>query len=363
MRIPVQQAPLSEPTAISTCLPEVAMNVLVSPSGASVEALPRTRERELARPLPVPRISVVVPTRARPEALRCCIAALLEQQVEDRAAYEIVVVDDGHAEETRLAVEAMKPADGVPALRYFRPRRGHGAAVARNVGWREAYGDLVAFVDDHSIPQADWLARGEAALTSELVAVAGQLRDASGAVPGRAPLGLPTSNAFVRRSALQRIGGFDENFERPSGDDPDLLLRLQRDAGPVGHCDEAVVQRADFPGCLRRQRDAYFDALLYKKHPRFFREQAAETAPWEHYLIVGLALGAPGFMIAGVTGSAVVSLLIAWALVLRLAIRRLRQPVRDSAGYLGTLATSALIPFLSVYWRVSGALRFRVWFF
>src|SRR5690606_36103316 len=105
--------------AISTSLPEVAMNVLVSPSGASPEALPRTREREVARPLPVPRISVVVPTRARPEALRCCIAALLEQNIEDRAAYEIVVVDDGHAEETRLAVEAMKPADGVPALRYF----------------------------------------------------------------------------------------------------------------------------------------------------------------------------------------------------------------------------------------------------
>lgn len=339
------------------------MNVLGSPGGALVDTFARPRERAAARAVAVPRISVVIPTRARPEALRRCIAALLEQQIEDPGAYEILVVDDGHAEETRLAVEAMRPADGVPALRYFRPRTGHGAAVARNVGWREAYGDLIAFIDDDAIPQSDWLARGEAALTPELVAVAGQLRNARGAAPSQEPLGLPTSNVFVRRTALQRIGGFDEHFERPSGDDPDLLLRLQRDAGPVGRCDKAVVQRAGFPGCLRRQRDAYFDALLYKKHPRFFREQAGDTSPWEHYLIVGLVLAAPAFMLAGVTGSAVVSILLASALILRLAIRRLRQPLGDSAGYLATLATSTLIPFLSVYWRISGALRFRVWFF
>jgi hypothetical protein len=46
--------------------------------------------------------------------------------------------------------------------------------------------------------------------------------------------------------------------------------------------------------------------------------------------------------------------------VLRLTWRRLEQTNRTPAHVWEMLATSALIPFLSVYWRLRGALRFRV---
>ncbi|HEX6362166.1 MAG TPA: glycosyltransferase, partial [Albitalea sp.] len=110
-----------------------------------------------------PRISVVIPTCRRPELLARCLAAVLTQSIA-RDAYEVVVVDDGHDDATRAAVERLQPAGGAPALRYLRPARGRGPAVARNAGWRAARAPVVAFTDDDTIPDARWLEEGERAL-------------------------------------------------------------------------------------------------------------------------------------------------------------------------------------------------------
>ena len=42
----------------------------------------------------MPNVSVIVPTRNRPERLRRCLAALREQTY-PRSSYEIIVIDDG----------------------------------------------------------------------------------------------------------------------------------------------------------------------------------------------------------------------------------------------------------------------------
>ena len=46
-----------------------------------------------------------------------------------------------------------------------------------------------------------------------------------------------------------------------------------------------------------------------------------------------------------------------------LALRRLRGTTRTPEHVAEMLLTSAAIPFLSLYWRMKGALRFRVPFF
>jgi len=82
--------------------------------------------------------------------------------------------------------------------------------------------------------------------------------------------------------------------------------------------------------------------------------------PWNYYLIVALTLATPVLAWAGIWGSAATSGLLALALVLQLAWRRLRRTSHAPAHVWEMLATSVLIPFLSVYWRLRGALRFRV---
>ena len=325
-----------------------------------------------------PRISVVIPTCRRPELLARCLGAVLEQSLDPRA-YEVIVVDDGHTAETQAVVDALRMRPHGPVVRYVRPRQGHGPALARNVGWRAAYGRIIAFTDDDTVPDRDWLAQGERALLPGVVAICGRVSvprpddcrdprptDHELMTRGLESAEFVTANAFVRRSALLTVGGFDERFQRAWREDSDLQFRLMRDAGPVARSADPVVlhpvRRERWGVCLRQQKNVFFDALLYKKHPRLYRERILRSPPWDYYGIVALTLAAPALWLLDVPGSAVMSLLIAIVGIGRLAVRRLRPTARTPAHVLEMVLTSALIPFLSVYWRLRGAIHFRVFY-
>lgn len=321
-------------------------------------------------------LCVVVPTYRRPDLLTNCLHALLGQSLaEDR--YEIVVVDDGHDDATREAVERIAALMPRPRIRYLRPPHGRGPAVARNCGWRATDAPIVAFTDDDTRPDAHWLQHGMNALVRNRgwVAVAGQVEvpRTSGTAQARPTdhelmtRGLETAefvtaNAFVWRTALERIGGFDERFLRAWREDSDLHFRLQK-IGHVGRAPLALVwhpvRRERWGVSLRQQRNVFFDALLYAKHPRQYRERVRRIPPWDYYAIVLLALATPALGLAGQAHAGLVTLSLALALVLRLALRRLRPTSREPAHVWEMLATSAAIPFLSVYWRLRGAWHFR----
>lgn len=335
-------------------------------------------------PCAVPSLSVVVPTCGRPALLVRCLDALRAQTFE-AGAFEIVVVDDGRCDQTRSLVYTLAAETPAPAVRYLRPATGRrGPAQARNLGWMSASGDLIAFTDDDTVAAPDWLARGAAALQRTRddaglpwAALAGRVvvpppdGDALPTDQQRRTQGLErssfvTANAFVQRAALLEIGGFDERFTRAGREDADLQFRLQAEIGPIGRCEDAVVvhpTRDERWGVsLRQQRNAFFEALLYAKHPQRYRQELGLPVPWDFYAIVVLALAALVLGGAGVIGSAVVSAGLALALVLRFALRRLRGASKELGHVLEMLVTSAAIPFLSVFWRLRGALHFRTWF-
>jgi hypothetical protein len=37
---------------------------------------------------------------------------------------------------------------------------------------------------------------------------------------------------------------------------------------------------------LRQQKNVFYDALLYKKHPRLYRERILARPPWDYYAVV-----------------------------------------------------------------------------
>ena len=78
--------------------------------------------------------------------------------------------------------------------------------------------------------------------------------------------------------------------------------------------------------------------------------------------MVACTLAAPWLGWTGHRRSATAALSLALLLVAWIAVRRLRRTDRSPAHAIEMVVTSALIPFLSVYWRLRGALHFRVLF-
>ena len=90
-----------------------------------------------------PLVSIVIPTYARPERLRECLAALARQTM-PADAFEIVVVDDGSPQPV-VPPEATTPTG--PTIRIIRQSNA-GPSAARNRGVAEARGELIALTDD-----------------------------------------------------------------------------------------------------------------------------------------------------------------------------------------------------------------------
>lgn len=324
-------------------------------------------------------VSIVIPTCGRPQLLERCLMALLAQTLA-RERFEIIVVDDGHDSRCRDRVHAIAALEGAPRLRYLCPIRGKGPAVARNCGWRAATAPVVAFTDDDTRPETGWLRLGLTAMARhpEWVAASGRVRvppvtrrrrgvhraptDHEWMTRGLETAEFVTANAFVRRAALATIDGFDERFRRPWREDSDLQFRLET-LGPVGHATRALVWHPVRPErwgvSLRQQRNVFFDALLYRKHPALYRSRIRRVPPWDYYAIVASTLVAAAMAGTGLIGAATMPMAGALVLVLRLAAQRLLHTSRAPAHVAEMLCTSAAIPFLSVYWRLRGAWHFR----
>ena len=325
--------------------------------------------------LTVPAVSVVVPTCGRVELLDRCLAALLRQTLAGQH-YEIIVVDDHPHVRTRQLVSLWRDSSGElgPAVSYLPNAGRHGPAAARNRGWRSARAPIVAFTDDDTVPSPGWLQQGLAAFGDNVDALCGRIemplpasptdyeRDAQQLESAE----FVTANCFCRKSVLLALRGFDERFLLAWREDSDLHFRLLAMRANIARAPHAVVVHPVRPApwgvSLLQVRKIAFDALLYKKHPRLYREKIRATPRWDYYAIVAAlllaALGAAAGNLALATAGAAV-----WcALTLLLALRRLRGTSRSPSHVAEMALTSALVPPLAVFWRIAGAIRFRVAF-
>ncbi len=93
-----------------------------------------------------PTVSVVLPTYNRAHLLPRAIQSVLDQTYTD---FELIVVDDGSADNTPTVMEAYTD----DRIRYIRYEPNRGANAARNIGIRAARAHFIAFQDSDD----DWL--------------------------------------------------------------------------------------------------------------------------------------------------------------------------------------------------------------
>jgi glycosyltransferase involved in cell wall biosynthesis len=197
-------------------------------------------------------VSVVIPTRDRPEQLATCLAAVRAAVGE---ADEVIVVDS--ASRRADAVAATVTSYDAVLRRVELP----GASRARNAGWQAARHDVVVSTDDDCLPHAGWADAYAARFRDEpeLTFLWGPVQVAVGGTgttdvpldgPQRAvrgddvgPLGA-SCNLAVRRSAHEQVGGVVELLgagkPRRASEDNDLRLRLL-EAGGAGALEPAAV--------------------------------------------------------------------------------------------------------------------------
>jgi GT2 family glycosyltransferase len=200
-----------------------------------------------------PSLAVVLPTHDRHERLARCLDALAAQDVKPD---EIVVVDDA-------SNPPVKPNGDVGGVRVtlLRNDRASGAAASRNRGWRATSADYVAFTDDDCRPSPGWIRAIAAALRPDAVLVGRTVPDPEDG-PRRTPLDrslqvedldltFPTANVAFPRAALERLGGFDEEFLLSYGEDTDLGQRALAAGLRAEYLEAALVHHAVHRQTLR----------------------------------------------------------------------------------------------------------------
>jgi glycosyltransferase involved in cell wall biosynthesis len=319
------------------------------------------------------KISVVIPTYRRPELLLRCIQALITQDFPS-PDFEIIVVSDGYDADSYEAVGRFNPK-ALPVIKYFQlPRKG-GPAAARNRGWQQALGELIAFTDDDCIPDRQWL--------SGLWKIYHESGKKTAAFTGRTIVPMPpiptdyelniaqlekaefiTANCACTKKAMLTVGGLDERFTMAWREDSDLQFKFIEKNIPIFRVPEAVVthpvRKAPWGVSIKEEKKGVFNALLYKKYPQLYKEKIQPNPPWNYYLILlciiifvaGLGLGNDIAALAGVTG---------WLLAtIWFTIKRLSRTSHSIRHVWEMFATSLVIPFLSLYYRFYGALKYKV---
>jgi glycosyltransferase involved in cell wall biosynthesis len=316
------------------------------------------------------KISVVIPTYKRYDLLQRCLKALTDQSL-DKSEYEVLIVSDGYDAATEQIVKALSLYN----FRYlFLPHK-KGPAAARNLGWQKAQSRLIAFTDDDTIPHFNWLSSFLANSHETLAeAFTGKVKVPRPDEPTDYEMNIAhlehadfvTANCACTRTALEITGGFDERFSMAWREDSDLEFKLLQQGVPIYHIPEALVihpvRKAKWGISISDQKKSMFNALLYKKYPRLYRERIRPTPNWRYYIMVlSFFLLFP----AWITESKILllaSLLCFLILWTDFTLRRLRYTSKSRTHVVEMIVTSVVIPFVAVYWHLYGSYRYKVLF-
>jgi glycosyltransferase involved in cell wall biosynthesis len=210
------------------------------------------------------RVSVVITTYNRPDALSLVLRGLAAQTAGD---FEVLVADDGSTSETTEMLAGLKPELSFPLRHVWQPDEGFRAPKARNRASALATGEYIVFLDGDCVPLIDyiaqhrrlaapgWLVTGNRVLLNRRLSEQatevqlplwrwGALRWLWARLRRRVnrvtPLlrlvdrsearddltGAKTCNLAVWREDLLAVNGFDEEFIGWGYEDSDLVQRL-----------------------------------------------------------------------------------------------------------------------------------------
>jgi len=247
----------------------------------------------------MPLLSVIITTYNRPTLLKKCLTSLVSQ-VTPHTKAEIIVIDNS------LRETAKKVVRHFPKVQYYAEKQ-LGLSFARNTGWKKAKGKYVAYIDDDSIADKNWIRSiyQQIKKRPEIQAFGGSYsKHSEEKIPFWFPLAYGTlshgkkekklhigrewlsgTNMIFSRKILENMKGFDSSLGMMGttihyGEETDFLIRLALNKIPVYYDPQLNVSHL-----LAQRRiniiwlikDSFIRGInactIQKKYPSFFQNK------------------------------------------------------------------------------------------
>ena len=245
------------------------------------------------------RVSVVICTYNRADSLGATLECLRHQTFDD---FEVIVVNGPSTDHTMSVLAPWR--DRIK----FSQNEHRNLSISRNLGIGAAAGEVVAFIDDDALPDADWLSHALPSFDDPDVAGTGGIVfdhtglalqwpysavDRFGWVQTRRDVPyddqcfpgsfvfpyLQGTNALFRRDRLREIGGFDETYDFYL-DETDVCCRLIDRGWTLKQLSNAAVHHKYLPSAVRDHQRITRDYYpVVKNHTYFCYRHAFGTFP------------------------------------------------------------------------------------
>lgn len=235
--------------------------------------------RILSKGVTLKTVSVVIPMRNEAEILERCLEAM-ENLNYPEDLLEIVIVNDGSTDNTS---ELIRNGDWSFNYQYIETS-GVGVSRARDIGFRSASGDFIAFTDADCVVDEDWILKLLEPFEDDVAAVGGPNLTPEDDEPFARCVGLalsflskpgaryayegskireihhnPTCNVMYRKDVLEEVNGF--NHDLVTTDDEELDYRIRQRGYRILYTPFARVKHYRRPNWKKFMRMAYYYGL------------------------------------------------------------------------------------------------------
>ena len=257
--------------------------------------------------------SVVIPTYNRQPILIKCLKALETQKKSNFIKdYEVILVDDGSTDGTLEWL--VENATKFPHVKTFSQSH-QGPAAARNLGVKQANGDIIVFIDSDLIvtetflqAHANALAKGAEKNGSDRLFTYGWVINTcnfdnptseSYKITDFSAAYFATGNVAIARKWLEKVGLFDTRFQLYGWEDLELGVRLKQLGLKLVKCPEAVgyhwhppFNLEQIPSMIEREIErGKMGIIFYQKHPTFNVKMMIQMTLFHRLLWGILSLG------------------------------------------------------------------------
>jgi glycosyltransferase involved in cell wall biosynthesis len=235
-----------------------------------------------------PFVSVIVATKNRKRMLGQLLESI-DRQTYPRDRFELILVDDGSTDGAWEWVREAKPHFNFQLRIFQNDKPTGGPAAPRNLGIRQAQGEIIAITDSDCVVAPEWLAEAVSQFEAGIGLVQGKTiphpddpRKMFSTTNIISTVNGDSCNIFYTRAAIDRAGYFSCEFlggnSRFSmyGDDVDMAYRVKEAGYTAIFAEKALVMHHIVPltfwEWLLRPRSAITGPFLVRRHPRIREE-------------------------------------------------------------------------------------------